>query len=298
MKFSIQGFVPAIVTPFDSKGEIDFQAFGTILKWLLAIGAQGVCVAGDNGESWALSLDERRALVECARRVADGRAPVILGASAPTTRQSIKYAEAAKETGAAAILLMPQTYVLKASRAELMAHFTGVARAVDIPIVLYNSPRRAGIALSVDDVEAICDGAPIVALKESTRDIQHLTHVIHRVGGRISVMTGPASFIFAGAAMGARGFIATGPELLGETAGRLMSIGVSAPTDEYRGLQYKLTVLYEALMGIGTWPSALKAALNAIGLPAGAPREPVQALGSADLEKLNAALRSAGVRRI
>jgi 4-hydroxy-tetrahydrodipicolinate synthase len=291
----IKGFVPAIVTPFDAKGEIQLTAFETIVRWFVDIGADGICIAGDNGESWALSLEERRTLLRTARQVVENRIPLILGASAATAKQSIKYAEAAAEENADAILLMPQTYVLKASRSELLAHFQSVGRAVDIPIVAYNSPRRSGISMSVDDIAAICDVAPIVALKESTRDVHHLSHVIYRLGRRIAVMTGPASFIFLGAAIGAAGFIATGPELLAKTASRLMEIGRSAPDDEYGELHHKLTVLYETLMGIGTWPAALKAALNAVHVPAGLPREPVQPLGGAEAEKLSKVLRDLGI---
>src|SRR5271167_3532725 len=118
MNSTIHGFVPAIVTPFDGNGEIQFQSFETILRWLLDIGADGICIAGDNGESWALPAEERRALLVHARRVVGPRVPLILGASASTTKQSIKYAEVALDAGADAILLMPQTYVLKATRSE------------------------------------------------------------------------------------------------------------------------------------------------------------------------------------
>jgi 4-hydroxy-tetrahydrodipicolinate synthase len=185
---------------------------------------------------------------------------------------------------------MPQTYVLKASRAELLGHFKRVADAADIPVVAYNSPRRAGISLSVDDVEAICEVAPVIAIKESTRDIHHLTHLIRRLGDRISVMTGPSPFLLLAAALGAKGFIATGPELLGKDAARIMDLGRSAPGADYRRVHNALTVLYEVLMSVGTWPASFKAALNLIGQPAGVPREPVAALAGADLEKLRAVL--------
>jgi 4-hydroxy-tetrahydrodipicolinate synthase len=289
----IQGFVPAIVTPFDERGEIRYDDFGILLRWLLEIGAEGVCIAGDNGESWALMPEERRMLVRAAHPITQGRVPLILGASAQTTRQAIKYAEIAAEEGADAILLMPQTYVLKATRAELVAHYKKVARAVDIPIVAYNSPRRSGIALSVDDLEAVCDAAPVVALKESTRDIHHFTHVIRRLGDRIAVMTGPAPFILVGAALGAKGFISSGPELLGKAASRLMAMGRAAPDDEYRRVHNALTLIYETLMKLGTWPAALKAALYLIGKPAGVPRDPVQPLSEPDISQLAALVRSA-----
>jgi 4-hydroxy-tetrahydrodipicolinate synthase len=298
MSTAIRGFIPAVVTPFDSGGNIQLGDFETIIRWFLDINADGICLAGDNGESWALSIDERRDLLTTSRRVAGDKIPVILGASAATTKQAIKYAELAAAEGAGAILLMPQTYVLKASRAEMTAHFRNVAAAVNIPIVAYNSPRRSGIAMSVDDIAAICDVAPVVALKESTRDVHHLSHVIRRLGQRIAVMTGPASYIFLGAALGAAGFIATGPELLAKKASRLMEVGRSAPTAEYRELHHALSRIYEFLMTAGTWPAALKASLNMIGLPAGVPREPVQALQPPELEKLRTLLQDLNMRRI
>jgi len=291
----IQGFVPAVVTPFDERGEIRYEDFSAVLRGMLDIGADGICIAGDNGESWALMPEERRMLVRTACQVTKGRVPLLLGASAPTTRQAIKYAEIAAEEGADAILLMPQTYVLKATRAELVSHFEKVSRAVDIPIVAYNSPRRSGISLSVDDLVALCNAAPIVGLKESTRDLHHLTHVLRRLGDRIAVMTGPAPFILVSAALGAKGFISSGPELLGKAASHLMTIGRAAPEDEYRRLHNALTLLYEALMRLGTWPAALKAALQLIGLPAGLPREPVQPLSSAETQQIAALLRDVGI---
>src|SRR5437762_11091509 len=138
MKNTISGFVPAIVTPFDERGEIQFQDFETIVRWFLEIGADGICIAGDNGESWTLSVDERRSLLSRARKITSDRVPLILGASASTAKQSIKYAEIAAEEGADAILLMPQTYVHAATRAELVAHYERVARAVELPVVAYN----------------------------------------------------------------------------------------------------------------------------------------------------------------
>src|SRR5215472_2485919 len=94
---SINGFVPAIVTPFDAKGEIQVTDFETIVRWFIDIGADGICIAGDNGESWALSVEERRTLLRAARKITGSGFPLILGASAATTKQSIKYAEAAAE---------------------------------------------------------------------------------------------------------------------------------------------------------------------------------------------------------
>lgn len=294
-KDTLKGFVPAIATPFDAKGEIMEDAFADLVEHLIGIGAQGICIAGDNGESWALSLDERKRLTRIAVDRSAGRVPVMMGATAPGSKQTIQYAQAAKEAGAGGVLVMPQTYVMKATRDELLQRFDLLAKAVDIPIILYNSPRRAVIELSIDDVEAITSVAPVIGIKESNRDIGHLTRLLHRMGDKIAVMVGPAYYILAGSALGASGFIATGPEFLGKTAGRLMEIGRKAPDADYVDAHYKLTIVYETLMSLGTWPSSFKAGLNLLGLPAGVPRDPLMPLNGAGLDRLRATLDELGL---
>ena len=289
----LKGFVPAVVTPFDARERIDEQGFAMIVRHMLDIGAGGICVAGDNGESWSLDVAERQQLTGLAVKLAGDR-PVIMGVSAPTLRQSLAYIAAAREAGAAAVLAMPPTYVLKASRDELLRRFEALGRA-DLPIVLYNSPRRAGVDLSVDDVEAIIDVAPIIGIKESSRDLAHHTDLIQRVGQRIAVMTGPSHFILPCAALGAAGYIATGPELLGLAGGELTAIGRAAPDTNYVLTHNRLNTLYALLMGHGTWPAALKCALNHLGLPAGLPRDPVLPLDHAASERVRTTLLNLGL---
>ncbi len=292
---TFHGFIPAIVTPFDARGEILADEFSALVDWLIGCGATAIAVAGDNGESWSLDVAERARLTRLAVDRAAGRVPVVTGVSAPSTAQTVRYAKAVVDAGARGLLVLPQTYVLKATRRELLQRFEGLAKAVDAPICLYNSPRRAGIELSPDDIGALLDVAPIIAIKESHRDFFHLSHVLHRFRDRISVLVGPCHYIFPGLALGAKGFIATGPELLGPLAGRLVEIGRQKPGPELAELHHKLTVVYQTLMGIGTWPAALKAALNLIGQPAGVPRDPVMPLEGGDLDRLRKSLGELGL---
>lgn len=291
----LHGFVPAAVTPFSPAGEILYEAFEAHVDWLIGIGATAICVAGDNGESWTLDVDERRRLTEAARRVAAGRVPVLTGATAAGAGQSVRYAAAAAEGGADGLLLMPQTYVLKATRAELMARYEAVARSVDLPIVAYNSPRRVGFSMSMDDLEAVTGVAPIIGIKESHRDFFHHTELLERFASRMSVMVGPCHYILPGLALGARGFIATGPELLGRDAGRITALAAEAPGPPHAATHFRLTTIYRTLISTGTWPAAFKAALGLIGQDVGVPRDPVQPLAGEELDRIRAmiaALRS------
>lgn len=294
----LTGFVPAIVTPFNPAGEIMEDAFVELVDYLLGLGATSICVAGDNGESWTLSAEERGRLTRLAVDRLAGRAHVITGCSAPTLKASLAYVKAAEENGASALLAMPQTYVLKATRDELLTRFASLGKGTTLPIVAYNSPRRASLGMSVDDIAAILDVAPIIGIKESERDFFHHTHLLERLRDRLSIMVGPCHYILPGIALGAKGFIATGPEFLGADTARLGELALGAPSDESRALHYKLTVLYELLMGASTWPAAFKAALNLIGLPAGVPREPVSPSSPQDIDKIRATFDRLGISRV
>ena len=98
--------------------------------------------------------------------------------------------------------------------------------------------------------------------------------------------------------MGAKGFISTGPEFLGRDAGRLVEIGRAKPGTEHAAIHYKLTVVYQLLMGTGTWPAAFKAALNLIGQPAGIPRDPVLPLGGEALDKVRRTFNELGIATV
>jgi 4-hydroxy-tetrahydrodipicolinate synthase len=289
----LHGFVPAIVTPFTPEGEIMEDAFVEIGRFLVGRGASAICVAGDNGESWALSAAERGRLVRCLKDALG--VPVILGVSAPTLAASLSYVRAGEENGADALLSMPPTYVLKASREELLRRFGALAAATRLPVVLYNSPRRAGHAMDVGAIAAVADSAPVIGIKESHRDFFHHTHLLNRMGGRIAVMTGPCHFILPSLALGAAGFIATGPEFITARPADLPALAAAAPGAAYRQAHRELTVIYEALMAVGTWPAAFKAALGLIGLPAGVPRDPVLPASPAEVEALRRVLGGLGI---
>ncbi len=294
---SLQGFVPATVTPFSDTGEIMWDAYKEILDFLVGRGASAICIAGDNGESWALSADERGRLVRHAKDHLGIETPVMMGISAPTMSAVSGYIEAAVDNGADALLSMPPTYVLKATDDELLNRFDRIGSATDLPLVLYNSPRRAGVSMSIDQIARLCDAANIIGIKESQRDFFHHSHLLHRLADRISVMTGPCHYILPAFGLGARGFIATGPEFVTAKPSDLGGIAAQPGSESFKLAHHQLSTVYETLMRTATWPAAFKAALNLIGLPAGVPREPVLAATEVDLDTLRHMFDRLGIAR-
>jgi 4-hydroxy-tetrahydrodipicolinate synthase len=295
-KSDLHGFVPAIVTPFNSTGEIMLDAFEEVFEFLIARGATTICIAGDNGESWALSASERGQLAKLAKDKADGRVKIMMGISAPTIDSSMAYVKAAEDSGVDVLLSMPQTYVLKANDREIMHRFDQISAASKLPLVLYNSPRRAGFSLSVDQIESLTNHHNVIGIKESERDFFHHTKLLARLGDKLSVMTGPCHFIFPNFALGAAGFIATGPEFTDMLPSDMADAGRKEPGPVYRHAHNQLTALYEMLMGTATWPAGFKAALNLIGLPAGVPRDPVLAATQQDIDRIKKTFDQLGIR--
>jgi 4-hydroxy-tetrahydrodipicolinate synthase len=152
-----------------------------------------------------------------------------------------------------------------------------------------------GFSLTVDQTERLLNAHNVIGIKESQRDFFYHTHLLQRLGDKMSVMTGPCHYIMPAFGLGAKGFIATGPEFTDLLPKDMAKVGTSAPDDTYRKAHYQLTVLYELLMGTGTWPASFKAALNLIGQPAGVPRDPVLPLAEADIDKIKRTFDQLGI---
>ena len=295
-EMKIEGFFPVTVTPFNEAGDLMLDRFEELMRWHLDQGAEGLCIGADNGESWALTPRELGQITAAAVKVAAGRVPVLAGAMGTTTisaRSTIKRAAAAAEAGADAVLVSPQPYVMRATTAEIVDRYASVGKAVNIPIVAYNSPRHFGFNIEPDVLQAICDAADIVGLKEASREFNHTTTVIRRFGEKLCVFVGPGWFILPGIALGARGFLSTGPELLGKDAARIIPLAREAPCEASRRLHEQVTRCYRAVLdlGLGTPPAPIKAALNLLGLNVGVPRAPIAPLDGAGVEALRQLLQ-------
>lgn len=288
----LSGFFSVPVTPFSSDGSFSETAFATILEWHISNGADGLMIGADNGECSVISLEERRRMAKVAMAVAKGRVPVAMGAFSSqtlTANDTIPIVALAAEAGLAAVLVAPQPWVGTATRAEIVDRFKAIHKAVPLPMIAYNNPRHFGIAIEGDTLQALCDEVNIVGIKESSRDFLDVSRSIARFSDRLCFFMGCGYLIMPGLAAGAQGIMSTGLDLLGPRAGTVISAAKGAWTGETRKLHLQIANAYTFMLGKGTPPAAIKAALNMIGLPAGVPRLPTHPLGrdeTAALQKL------------
>ncbi|MCW1962053.1 dihydrodipicolinate synthase family protein [Chryseobacterium viscerum] len=206
-KLNWEGIYPAVLTPFTKKGEIDFEMFALNTEAQIQAGVHGIILAGTLGEASALETEEKFELLKYAKKITQGRIPVILNLSENTTKNAVTFAKKAKEFGADGLMLLPPMRY-KADNHEVVEYFKAVASATDLPILIYNNPVDYGIYVSLEMFEELIEYPTIQAVKESTRDLANVTRMINRFGKRIKILGGVDTICLETLMLGADGLVA------------------------------------------------------------------------------------------
>ena len=177
----ITGLIPAMVTPFDEREEVDLEATEAVVDRFVDAGVSGVSVLGSNGEFSHLTLPERKRFAEASAEIVAGRIPLVVGVGATGTREAVELARAAEEAGADAVLVVTPFY-WKVGEEALSRHFATVAEAVSIPTMIYNFPMLTGIDLSPRLVARVARECPNVAgMKDTVTESSHSVGVLREV---------------------------------------------------------------------------------------------------------------------
>ena len=281
------GVFPALVTPFDKDEGVDESAFRGLIRHVID-DVDGLVPCGTTGEFPYLSVEEQKRLVEIAVEEAQGK-PVIAGTGAPSTRQAIELAENAKEVGASACLVVTP-YFLHPSDKGIYQHFYELARAVDIPIILYNIPQVVDAYLPRTVVEDLADIDNIVALKDSSGNLTYTMEVLEMVQGRIDVFIGHDEVVLPALAGGCSGMILASANVFPEIWQRVFQAVREGDLATARKLQMRVQKLARIFCRHGGGV-AVKAALNMMGVKVGRPRRPLKPTGGALIHETRAEIR-------
>jgi 4-hydroxy-tetrahydrodipicolinate synthase len=198
----LSGVMPALVTPFDAVGQIDFVAFKTHLQGLRAAGVTGWVPCGSSGEYNLMSDAEREEVLAFVKAFARPEETLIAGTNAPHTAGVIANTKRAKALGFDTVLLATPFYT-KPTQAELIKHFNAVLDAVDVNIVLYSYPDKDGVELGWEVLDALADHPRVIGIKESSGSLQRAIGIATRYAGRIQLVSGSddiaLDFMFWGA---------------------------------------------------------------------------------------------------
>lgn len=283
----------AMVTPFGPDGSLDLAAAKKLASHLVDSGCDGLVVSGTTGESPTTTDAEKSALIAAVLEAVGDRARVIAGAGTYDTAHSVHLAKAAEAEGAHGLLVVTP-YYSRPSQAGLAAHFTTVADATALPVVLYDIPPRSVVPIEWDTLRQVASHPNIVAVKDAKRDLHGGALIMAETG--LAYYSGDDAMNVPWLAMGAIGFISVWGHFAASQLRDLLSAFHSGDVATARKIHVSLAALDNAQTRLGGVTMS-KAGLRLLGIDVGDPRLPQVPATHEQIEALGADMRSAGVLR-
>jgi 4-hydroxy-tetrahydrodipicolinate synthase len=281
--------VTAMITPMGADGAVDEREARRLALWLLDHGSTGLVIAGTTGEGPTLDDDEKLGLFRAVVDAVGGRAPVIANAGSNDTRRSVEFAKRAAACGVHALMAVGP-YYNKPPQAGLARHFTAIADATDLPVMIYNIPGRTSVNILPDTIVTLAGHPKIVAVKESSGDIGQLAEIAARAPRNFDCYSGDDHLALPHAAVGACGVVSVASHVAGPDIADMLGAFSHGDTDGAAKLHHSLMPLFRALFAV-TSPIPVKAAARALGFSTGECRPPLCPLEPEQERVLLAAIR-------
>ncbi|MFL0287634.1 4-hydroxy-tetrahydrodipicolinate synthase [Mycobacterium sp. SMC-21] len=281
----------AMVTPFGPDGSLDLAGAKKVAKYLVDKGCDGLVVSGTTGESPTTTDDEKIALLEAVLEEVGDRARIIAGAGSYDTAHSVHLAKASAAAGAHGLLVVTP-YYSKPPQAGLVAHFTAVADATDLPVVLYDIPPRSAVPIEWDTIRTLSAHPNIVAVKDAKGDLNGGAQMMAETG--LAYYSGDDTLNLPWLAMGATGFISVWGHVAAGQLRDMLSAFNSGDIATARKIHVGLYSLGEAQNRLGGVTMS-KEGLRLLGIEVGNPRLPQVPATPDQLTALAADLRTASV---
>ncbi|MEH6936964.1 4-hydroxy-tetrahydrodipicolinate synthase [Bacillus sp. JJ664] len=270
----------AMVTPFDSKGNIDFAKTTKLVNYLIENGTDSIVVCGTTGESPTLTSEEKLALIRHVVTVVDGRIPVIAGTGSNDTRATVSLTKKVTELGVDAIMVVVP-YYNKPNQEGLYQHFKAAAESTELPVMLYNVPGRTVANLAIDTVVRLAEVPNIVAIKDATGNLGVMTEIIDRTPEDFELYCGDDGLTLPAFAIGSKGTVSVASHVLGNEMQLLAESFFTGNMEQAQFLHRKLLPLFDGFF-MAPSPSPIKTALQMKGLDVGGVRLPLVPLTEAE----------------
>lgn len=260
MRYDAGEVITAMVTPFNEKREIDYEKAEILAHQLVNTGSDAIVVAGTTGESPTLTFEEEIELLSSVRRAVNNDGKVIMGTGSNSTETAVKMSKLAQKEGADAILSVVP-YYNKPSQAGMIEHFSAVAEAVDLPIILYNIPSRTGVNMSVDTVKTLARKYEnIVAIKQSFGDMDAVTELRANCPNDFAIYSGDDSLTLPMLSLGAHGVVSVASHLFGKEIKSMIRNFKTGDSMTAKNMHLKLYPIFKKLF-MAPNPVPVKAAL-------------------------------------
>ena len=287
------GVGTAIVTPFNAQNQVDWGVYADLIEFQIASGVDALIVCGTTGESSTLTYEERLESVRFVVKQVAGRVPVISGGGSNSTVNSIRLCLDGQKAGADALLCVTP-YYNKTTQRGLIAHYTAIAKAVDLPIILYNVPSRTGLNMEAETVAELSKVENIVGIKEASHDIKLITHIATYCGDNFDIYAGNCNEVLAVMALGGKGCISTSGNVIPGDLHNLVVKFMDGDVAGARKLQLNAIPLIDSMF-CEMNPMPVKYALNLMGYAVGEARLPLTTLEPESMDKIKKAMVDYGL---
>jgi len=288
-----KGSLVALITPMREDGSVDEKAFADFVDWQITEGTHGIVPVGTTGESPTLSHHEHRRVVEIAIEVSKGRVPVIAGAGSNSTVEAIALARHAKEAGADAALIVTP-YYNKPTQEGMFLHYTAIADAVDIPIIIYNIPPRSVVDMSVETMARLAKHRNIVGVKDATANLVRPLHTRRAIGADFCQLSGEDHTALSFNAAGGVGCISVTANVAPRLCSEMQTAWAEGRIADAMAIQNRLVPLHDALFS-ETSPGPVKFAASLMGKTSEHCRLPLAPLMGPTRERVKAAMAEVGL---
>lgn len=290
-----EGAGVALVTPMNEDGSVNYTKLKELLEFQIANATDAIIICGTTGEASTLSEDEHLECIRYTCEVVDGRIPVIAGTGSNCTESAIYLSKEAEKCGADGLLIVTP-YYNKATQNGLKAHFKAIAKAVSIPIILYNIPGRTGIGMTPQTVVDLCTEVPnIVGVKDATGDISEVAEVMSLSNGKVDLYSGNDDQITAVMSLGGKGVISVLSNILPKETHDIVESYLQGDASKSCELQLGYIPLIKALF-CEVNPIPVKRAMNFMGMEVGSLRLPLTEMEENTANRLLEEMKKVGIK--
>ena len=283
-----KGIYPALITPFDEKGRINPEMVQKVVDSCLAKGVSGFYVGGSTGESYLLSLEERREMLEHVVKAVDGRGDVIANIGVFATEQGVELAKHAEGLGVSAISSVPPFY-FPFSLEEYVQYYNDLADSVNVPVIIYNIPAMSGITFKTADIERFFANEKIIGMKHTSYDLFQLERVLKKFPEK-NIFCGHDELFLSASAVGVQAGIGSTFNFMAEKFVKIQKLLAENNWAEAALIQEEANAVIEELCKIGVF-KGVKVALKLQGMDCGECRKPFQPLRDEQAAELEQVLR-------
>ena len=284
----------AIVTPFKADGEVNYEEFGRQIDFQINNGTDAIIVCGTTGEAACLTEDEHVKVIDYCVKHVNHRVPVIAGTGSNCTDTAVYLSQEAEKLGVDGLLVVTP-YYNKATQKGLIDHFTIIANAVHVPIILYSVKSRTGVNINPETAATLVRDVPnIVGIKEASGDIAQVAKIMALTDGKIDLYSGNDNEVVPVMSLGGIGVISVVSNVAPSYMHNLCMNYLNGDADEARRMQVKVIELVDALF-CEVNPIPVKHAMNLMGMNAGPMRRPLSPMEPDNLERLKRAMKNFGL---